>query len=84
MRRCSTQLIRIEHLAAAHHLGQISVEVGLRANAWQLRRRRDDDTGRPGRNLPQSRGAGFLDFGVRRQVLEGQHIVGGQADHGIG
>ena len=40
--------------------------------------------GRAGRNLPQRGGARFLDLGMRRQVLEGQHVVGGQADDGSG
>jgi hypothetical protein len=37
-----------------------------------------------GSNLPQRGGAGFLNFRVRRLVLERQHVVGGEANDRLG
>ena len=60
------QPLRIEHLAAAHHLCQIGVEAGIAQTHRRCGDRRDDDAGGPGGDLPQSGGAGFLDFGMWR------------------
>ena len=37
--------------------------------------------GAPGADLPEGSGARLLDLGVRREVLEGQNVVRGQAQH---
>ena len=38
----------------------------------------------PGDDLPQRRGAGFLDLRVRREVFVGKHVVGRQHHDGVG
>ena len=41
---------------------------------------RDDDRGRAGGDLPQSGGAFFLEFRMRREILEGKHVACGEGD----
>ena len=45
---------------------------------------RDDQARGPGGDLPEGGGAGFLDFGVGREVFEGEDVVGGKAQDGVG
>ena len=78
------QALGVNHLAATHDLRQAGVEAGVAQAHGRRGWRRDHDAGGASGNLPQSSGARFLDLGMRRLVLEGQHIVSGQADDGVG
>jgi hypothetical protein len=44
----------------------------------------DDEASLPGGDLPEGGGAGLLDFGVGRKVFEGEDVVGGKAEDGVG
>ena len=37
-----------------------------------------------GGDLPESGGAFFLEFGMRREILEREHVAGGEGDDGLG
>ena len=45
---------------------------------------RDDEARGPGGDLPERGGARLLNFRVGREVFEGQHIVRGKAQDGVG
>ncbi len=77
------QGFEIEGFAAADGAGEVGVVVaGAEANRrgcyW-----RDDDGGGAGCNLPESGGAFFLEFGMRREILEGEHVARGEGDDGV-
>ena len=44
----------------------------------------DDEAGLVGGDLPESGGAGLLNFGVGREIFEGEDVVGGEAEDGFG
>ena len=77
------QPLGVHHLAAADD----ACEVGVEAPIAQAHRRGgqwgDDDFGCASGDLPQRDRARFLDLRMRREILEGQHIVGGQPDDGV-
>ncbi len=78
------KLLGIDHLPATHDLCQIGIEAGTTQTHSSCGDRRDHHTGCSGCNFPKRGGAGFLDFGVRRKILERQHIIGRQADDLLG
>ena len=74
----------VHHLAAPNHLGQVCIEAALsRSRIARGGQGSDDDLGRSGRNLPKGSGASFLNLRMRRQILEWQYVVCGQADDGV-
>ena len=78
MLRCGSNEFGIERLAAADGPGQFGV-VFRRAQAESgSRYRRHHDRSRSGRDLPQRDRTFLLDLGMRRQILEGQHVAGGK------
>ena len=78
------QGFEVERFAAADGAGEIGVVVaGAQADGGG-RDWRDHDGCSTGGNLPQSGGAFFLEFGMRREILEGEHVAGGEGDDGFG
>ena len=77
------QIVDVEGLAAAQNAGQIGVVLGGALKDGGGRDRRDHDRGFAGGNLPQRGGALFLNLGMRREILERQHVAGGQGDDAI-
>ena len=78
------QTFGIDHLAAAHDLRQVGIESCVTQTHRRRRDRRDYDAGGSGGDLPQRGGASFLDLGMRREILERQHIIGRQTDDRFG
>ncbi len=75
--------IEIEGFATTDGAGEAGVVVaGAQADGCRCHGR-DDDGCRTGSDLPQSRGALFLEFRVRREILEGKHVASGEGDNGL-
>ncbi len=77
------QVVDVERFAAAQHAGQVGVVVGRALQDGGGRDRSDDDRRFAGGDLPQGSGALFLQFGMRRKILERQHVAGGKGDDGV-
>ena len=53
------------------------------AGGWRWPRPGRPQWMRAGGDLPQSGGAFFLEFGMRREILEGKDVAGGEGDDGL-
>ena len=79
-----SEFFGIDGLATAKDLGKIEVELGrLQAHERGVDRR-DHQARFSGGDAPERTGTVFLNFGVRREILEGQHVVGGKMHDGVG
>ncbi len=77
------QVFNVKGFSAA----QCSREIGIVVGSPQSDRcgcdRRNDNRSLPRRNLPQSGGAFFLQFGVRGKILEWKDVARRQRDHAV-
>ncbi len=78
------QVVDVERFAAAERAGEIGVVVGGALEDSSGGDRRDHDRGLAGGDLPEGCGAFFLQFRVRGEVLEREHVAGRQRDDGVG
>src|ERR1700678_149676 len=78
------QFFQIENFSAAQNAGQIGVVVRRTEQDGGRGDRRNDDRGAASGNLPQGGSTFFLNFRMRRQILERQHITCGQGDDRVG
>ena len=78
------QRVDVEGFAAADGPRQIGVVLGRTQAKGGGGDRRNHERRRAGGNLPQRNCPLFLDLRVRRQILEGEHVVVGKGDHGFG
>ena len=77
------QRFEIEGFAATDGAGEIGVIVGGAETDSSCGDRRDDDGCGAGGDLPEGGGAFFLEFGMRRKILERENVAGGEGDDGI-
>ena len=78
------ELFGVDGLAATEDLRKIEIKLRrLQAHErgidW-----RDHQARFSGGDAPERAGTVFLNFGVRREILEGQHVVGGKMHDGVG
>ena len=77
------QRVDVQRFATAHGPRQIGVILGRTQSQRGGGNRRNHERRRAGGNLPQRDRALLLNLRVRGQILEGQHVVVGQRDHGL-
>ena len=78
------QSVEVERFAAANGAGEVGVIVARAQTDGCGGDGRDDDGSGAGGDFPESGGAFFLEFGMRREILERKHVAGGERDDGVG
>jgi hypothetical protein len=78
------QFLQIENLTATQNPRQVGVVLGRTKKNSGRAHRRNDNRGAARRNLPQGRGAFFLNLRMRRQILERKDIARRKADDRVG
>ena len=78
------KIIDVEGFSATEDAGQVGVVVGGALQDGGGRDRSDHDRGFAGGDLPQSGRAFFLQLGMRRKILKGEHVAGGERDDRVG
>ena len=69
------QLFEIEGFTPPQDARQVRIVFGRSKQNGRRRHRRNHNRRPPGGDLPQRRGAFFLNFRMRRQILKGKHIT---------
>jgi hypothetical protein len=80
--RCSRQRFRIDRLSPPDRASQVGVVLGGGKANRRGRDGRNQDRHGAACDLPQGGGSLFLDFRVRREILEGKYVSRGQRDNG--
>ncbi len=78
------QDLHVDLFAAPQRDGETGIVVAVEEAEGGGFDGRDENGDRAGGQLPQSGRALLLHVGVRREIFERQHVVGGQADHSAG
>ena len=79
----SEKIVDVERFAAAQNAGEVGVVLGGALQDGGGGDRSDHDRRLAGGDLPQGGGALFLKFGMRRKILERQHVASGKGDDGV-
>ncbi len=79
----SEKVINVERFSAAQNASEIGIVLGGALKDGGRRHGRDHNRRLAGGDLPQGSRALFLQFGMRREILERKHVAGRQGDHGL-
>ena len=80
----SQKMVDVKRFAAAQNASQVGVVLGRTLEDGGRGNRRNDDRCLPGGNLPEGSRSLFLEFGMRRKILEWKHVAGRKGDDRLG